>query len=79
MTEKNAPYVIQEAPGKKFWCACGESERQPYCDGSHKRKDTGKSPIALDIAETKIVSWCGCKQSKTPPFCDGSHRALPKI
>ncbi len=76
MAKQNAPYVIQEQPGKKAWCACGESENQPYCDGSHKRKNTGMSPIVVEITEAKTVAWCGCKKSGNKPYCDGTHSKL---
>ena len=71
---QKSPYVIEEQPGKKFWCACGGSQNQPYCDGSHK--GTGISPILLEIDEPKKVAWCGCKQSGNKPLCDGSHSKL---
>lgn len=74
---QNRPYVCDEEPGTRAWCACGESERKPYCDGSHSRKGTGKSPIIVDITEAKKVAWCGCGESKTKPYCDGTHRTLP--
>ena len=68
------PYVIEEEPGTKFWCACGRSKNQPYCDGSHK--GTGILPVKVEITEKKKVAWCGCKHSKKGAFCDGSHREL---
>ena len=68
------PYVIHEEPGTKFWCACGRSKNQPYCDGSHK--GTGISPVKVEIKEAKKIAWCGCKHSEKGPFCDGSHRHL---
>jgi CDGSH-type Zn-finger protein len=68
---QRAPYVCEEQPGKKFWCACGRSKNQPYCDGSHKGR--GFSPIAVEITEAETVAWCGCKQSGKKPHCDGSH------
>ena len=65
----------ENCQAKKYtWCACGLSENQPYCDGSHK--GTGFSPITVEIEEEKKVSWCGCKYSKNKPFCDGTHREL---
>lgn len=67
---------MDEKPGRVAWCACGESESQPYCDGSHKRKNTGKAPIVVEIAEPKRVAWCGCKQSGNKPYCDGTHSRL---
>ena len=74
---QKGPYVKEETPGKKFWCACGHSKNQPYCDGSHKTAEGGFSPMAVDITEAKKVVWCGCKHSKNKPYCDGSHRTLP--
>ena len=70
------PYVRDETPGRKAWCACGESANQPYCDGSHKTKNTGKTPMVVEITEAKKVAWCGCRQSKNKPYCDGTHRTL---
>ena len=74
---QNKPYVCEEQPGRKAWCACRESEKQPHCDGSHARKNTGKSPVIVELAEAKKVAWCGCRESKNKPFCDGTHRTLP--
>ncbi|HMU85530.1 MAG TPA: CDGSH iron-sulfur domain-containing protein [Leptospiraceae bacterium] len=73
---EKAPFVCEEKQGTtKFWCACGLSQNQPYCDGSHKREKTGMSPVKVEFSEDKKVAWCRCKQTKTPPFCDGSHRS----
>jgi CDGSH-type Zn-finger protein len=74
---QNKPYVCEEQPGKKAWCACGESAKQPYCDGSHARLNLGKSPIVVEITEAKKTAWCGCRESKNKPYCDGTHRTLP--
>lgn len=71
---QKSPYVIEVESKKYAWCACGLSENQPYCDGSHK--GTEFSPIIVEITEQKTVSWCGCKQSNNKPFCDGSHNTL---
>lgn len=68
------PYVMEVQPGTYFWCACGRSQSQPYCDGSHK--GTGLSPLKEEVSETKKVAWCGCKHSSNKPFCDGSHAKL---
>jgi len=70
------PYVIDEQPGVKHWCACGKSENQPYCDGSHSRLNTGMQPIKVTIEKAKKVAWCGCRQSGNKPFCDGTHAKL---
>ncbi len=61
-------------PGSYFWCACGKSGKQPFCDGSHK--GTGISPIAEKVETSKKVFWCGCKHSGKKPFCDGAHKSL---
>lgn len=66
------PYATDVESGKSYyWCACGESKRQPYCDGSHK--GTEFAPIKYDAAESKKVFFCGCKQTASQPMCDGSH------
>ena len=57
-----------------FWCACGKSANQPFCDGSHKK--TKKTPIKYDCKNSEEVFFCGCKKSKNQPFCDGTHKSL---
>jgi CDGSH-type Zn-finger protein len=71
---KKSPYVMQLAPGKYYWCACGRSAKQPFCDGSHK--GTGINPVEFVVEETTGIALCGCKHSKDKPFCDGSHNDL---
>lgn len=61
-------------PGRYYWCACGRSSRQPYCDGSHI--GTGITPVEVEFDTTKEVYFCMCKHSKNKPFCDGSHRKI---
>ena len=65
---------MEMQPGTYYWCACGQSKNQPFCDGSHA--GTGFTPKAVTIDEVKTVFWCRCKQTKNPPFCDGTHREL---
>ncbi len=65
------PIVQLVEPGTYWWCACGLSKSQPFCDGSHK--GSGLSPRKVEITEKKTVAWCTCKRTQTPPFCDGSH------
>lgn len=66
---------IQVEKGKiYYWCSCGLSSNQPFCNGSHC--GTGFTPIAYTASEDKIVSFCGCKHSKKGPICDGTHRKL---
>jgi CDGSH iron-sulfur domain-containing protein 3 len=71
---QKSPFVLELKPGTYWWCACGRSKSQPFCDGSHK--DTGLSPLKTEISTTQKVALCGCKRTKTPPFCDGSHKTL---
>lgn len=70
-----APQLEQlEADKTYFWCACGQSAKQPWCDGSHK--DSEFSPLRFSVEEAKTAAMCQCKQTKTPPYCDGSHKSL---
>ena len=70
--QKN-PYKVEVEKGKTyFWCSCGISNKQPFCDGSHKREGKFKSLKYL-ADESKELYFCGCKKTQHPPFCDGSH------
>jgi len=72
---QKAPYPVEVEAGRKyFWCACGRSHKQPFCDGSHK--ETGLSPVLFQPTETGTVWFCGCKATKTRPQCDGTHKTL---
>jgi CDGSH-type Zn-finger protein len=72
---QKAPFAMPVEAGKSyFWCSCGQSKNQPYCDGSHKGSEF--SPVKFTAEETKTVYMCGCKQTKNAPFCDGAHKAL---
>ena len=73
-TPQKAPYVLKMEPGTYFWCSCGQSKNQPFCDGSHK--GTTFAPVKTEITATKSVAWCGCKRTEGQPFCDGSHGLL---
>jgi CDGSH-type Zn-finger protein len=78
----NEPVIAQKVPieaeveeGKTyFWCACGRSENQPFCDGSHK--ETGFTPIQYEAAKSEKVFFCCCKNSANAPLCDGTHATL---
>ena len=73
--QKNPYKVMIEKDKVYFWCACGLSQKQPFCDGSHKREGEFKS-IKYIAEESKEIFFCGCKMTKHPPFCDGSHFKL---
>ena len=68
------PAVLTLEPGNYYWCSCGQSSNQPYCDGSHA--GTEFTPMAIEITETKQVALCNCKYSGNKPFCDGAHAKL---
>jgi CDGSH-type Zn-finger protein len=72
---QKSPIVQKVEPGTYWWCACGRSASQPFCDGSHK--GTGLGPQKVEIKEAGTVAWCACKHSKQMPFCDGTHGKLP--
>ncbi|MEP0774077.1 MAG: CDGSH iron-sulfur domain-containing protein [Acidobacteriota bacterium] len=63
-------------PGTYWWCSCGRSASQPFCDGSHK--GTEFSPLQFEVEREREVFLCQCKHTRTPPHCDGSHKALPQ-
>ncbi len=72
---RKAPYPVDVEAGKHyFWCACGRSANQPFCDGSHK--DTGLAPLKYSAEKDGKVFFCGCKATQKPPLCDGSHAKL---
>lgn len=68
---KNAPYTMWLKKGTYFWCSCGKSESEPFCDSSHG--GTGKKPFEFVITSYEEVSLCGCGKTGRPPYCDGSH------
>ena len=71
---QKAPYPEDLEPGTYWWCTCGKSQNQPFCDGSHK--DTEFTPVKFEIKEKTTVYLCGCKHSGDQPFCDGTHNKL---
>jgi CDGSH iron-sulfur domain-containing protein 3 len=68
---KKQPYVVKLTPGAYYWCACGRSRRQPYCDGSHR--GTLLSPVRVEAMENVELKLCGCKESASKPYCDCTH------
>ena len=72
-TSQKSPYKVKVEKNKTyFWCVCGLSQKQPFCDGSHKKDGVFKSLKYLAKSD-EVVFFCGCKTTKHPPFCDGSH------
>lgn len=72
---QKSPYAVEvEASKTYYWCACGKSAKQPFCDGSHHGSDF--TPVKYDATESKTVHFCGCKHTANPPMCDGTHAKL---
>ncbi|MEL6417147.1 MAG: CDGSH iron-sulfur domain-containing protein [Pseudomonadota bacterium] len=72
---QKAPFPVEVEEGKTyFWCACGRSASQPFCDGSHK--DTDIAPTKYTAEASKKLFFCGCKATDKAPLCDGTHNGL---
>jgi CDGSH-type Zn-finger protein len=72
---QKAPYAVEIEAGKNyFWCACGKSANQPFCDGSHKGTDF--APVKYTAEKDGKAFFCGCKASSKSPLCDGTHSKL---
>lgn len=72
---QKSPFNVDVEAGKEYWwCACGRSSDQPFCDGSHK--GTGLAPIQYTAKGDRTVHFCGCKSTSNQPVCDGTHNDL---
>jgi CDGSH-type Zn-finger protein len=72
---QKGPYPVELTRGKTYhWCACGRSQNQPFCDGSHQ--GTGLEPVSFVAEKTETGYLCGCKRTTRSPFCDGTHNSL---
>ena len=69
---KHLPAIVEPEPGTYYWCSCGRSESQPYCDGSHKGTDF--HPVEFRVEEKKMLALCQRKRTANGPFCDGAHK-----
>lgn len=71
---QKASYKVELEKGTYFWCACGQSPNDPFCDSTHKNCDL--RPVKFEVEEKKVYKLCGCKHSKTQHICDGTHKLL---
>ncbi len=72
---QKTPFGVEVAEGESYWwCACGKSQTQPFCDGSHK--DTEFTPVEYQAESSTTVYFCGCKHTADQPTCDGTHSTL---
>lgn len=69
------PIAVDVVPGRKYWwCVCGRSKKQPFCDSAHK--DTEFSPVMFETDSAQTIYFCCCKQTGDQPRCDGTHNTL---
>ena len=72
---QKAPYAVKVEEGKTyFWCVCGKSANQPFCDGAHQGGEY--SPLKYKAEKSGKLYFCGCKRTSKQPLCDGSHNQL---
>ena len=69
-----SPVKVKLETGEHWWCACGESKAQPFCDGSHQ--GTAFTPLKIVVNEPKEAYLCACKRTGNAPYCDGTHKGL---
>ena len=72
---QKSPFVLPMKVGAYYFCMCGKSKGQPFCDGSHK--GTAFRPQEWKAEANEEVWFCACKRSSHQPLCDGSHKTLP--
>jgi CDGSH-type Zn-finger protein len=72
---QKTPIAVEVEAGKTyFWCACGRSQKQPFCDGSHAGTDF--TPVKYTAEADRKAFFCACKHSGKAPLCDGTHSRL---
>ncbi len=73
---KEPAKVALEKGKTYFFCTCGHSDKQPFCDGSHREKAPDMEPHKFEAEKDGDAWLCQCKNTKNSPFCDGTHKDL---
>ena len=73
---QKSQFIMEMQPSTYYYCSCGKSSKQPFCDGSHQ--GTSFVPRKIVISEIKKVAWCACKHSSNAQFCVGTHAKQKK-
>ena len=69
----NKPIQVNLKQGEEYYfCVCGRSNKQPFCDGSHK--GTEFTPKAFIADKNEEAYLCACKHTGNSPYCDGTHK-----
>ncbi len=73
----NKPKAVELVKNQEYYfCTCGKSSKQPFCDGSHA--GSAFKPKAFVAEEEGTAYLCACKYSANQPFCDGTHKKFSK-
>jgi CDGSH-type Zn-finger protein len=71
------PIPLELEPGIYYWCRCGRSKNQPFCDSTHKN-GTNFTPLEFAVIQKEKKHYCRCKHTANQPYCDGTHKTLPQ-
>jgi len=74
--DKQVPLTLELEPGNYQWCACGKTQKEPFCDDSHKGTDKAPYPFKIILKRKYII--CNCQLTGNPPFCDGVCRRIKR-
>ena len=72
---QKGPYEVELDKGEYWWCRCGGSKNQPFCDDTHLVEAVFE-PVMFEVTKTRKLLLCGCKHTTHPPYCDNTHKTL---